>query len=153
MRCAAERASARTCLNSTGLSGADAPPWMNERGRPHDDAQGTAGAQSGRVPHRERTHVGVARAARGTPEHRIVHLLLRMLPHRLPGDPAADLGRVRGRPGSLAPLRDRAGARIPKVERVVDDHGRYAVVDKFEEVAPVVEGTDPRRGDTKEAPA
>jgi len=36
---------------------------------------------------------------------------------------------------------------------VVDDHGRYAVVEKFEEVAPVVEATDPRRADTEEAPA
>jgi hypothetical protein len=41
------------------------------------------------------------------------------------------------------------GHEYAEVERVVDDHGRYAVVEKFEAVAPVVEATDPRGADTE----
>jgi hypothetical protein len=45
------------------------------------------------------------------------------------------------------------GHEYAEVERVVDDQGRYAVVEKFEEVAPVVEATDPRRADTERSMA
>lgn len=45
------------------------------------------------------------------------------------------------------------GHEYTEVECVVDDHGRYAVVEKFKEVAPVVEATDPRRSDTERSMA
>ena len=37
------------------------------------------------------------------------------------------------------------GHEYTEVERVVEDRGRYAVVEKIEEVADLVEATDPRR--------
>jgi hypothetical protein len=37
------------------------------------------------------------------------------------------------------------GHEYTEVESVVEDHGRYVVVEKIDEVAPLVEATDPRR--------
>ena len=37
------------------------------------------------------------------------------------------------------------GHDLPEVERVTDEHEPFAVVEKYEDTAPVVEATDPRR--------
>ena len=55
----------------------------------------------------------------------------------------ADYEAVRGNSRRFVIAR---GHEYTEIERVVEDHGVYVVVEKLDEAAEVVEATDPRRG-------